>query len=343
VRTRRLGTAGPLISVTGFGAWAIGGPYQNGWGAVDDSESVAAIERAVEGGVNWIDTAPVYGLGHSEDIAGRALAALGDADVLVFTKCGRVWASGGEPIENDLRPGSIRRECEESLRRLGRDHIDLYQFHWPDWTSGTPLEESWGTMCQLVEEGKARWIGVCNFDVDQLERCQAVRRIDSVQIPLSLLARGTRATSVAWANANGAGVLAYSPMASGMLTGAFDRRRLDRLAPDDWRRRSSLFHEPELSRNLALVEALRPIADRIHAPLPALAVAWVTAQPGVTAAIVGARRPDQVEAWLAAAELELDPKTLAEIDDALAATGAGTDTPPQPPPQMTASRDRVAS
>ena len=191
MRTRRLGRAGPELGVVGFGAWAIGGPWRFGWGEVDDDDSVAAIRRAVELGVNWVDTAAVYGLGRSEEVVGRALQPYRPGEeVLVFTKCGRRWEGrpNGE-IGNDLRPESIREECERSLRRLGVERIDLYQAHWPDRTTGTLAEESWGAMAELVDEGKVRWIGVCNFDVDDLERCEAVRHVDSVQPPLSLLAR----------------------------------------------------------------------------------------------------------------------------------------------------------
>jgi aryl-alcohol dehydrogenase-like predicted oxidoreductase len=314
VRTRRLGADGPEITTVGFGAWAIGGPWRFGWGPVEDDESVAAVRHAVERGVNWVDTAAVYGLGHSEEVVGRALEPYRTGeDVYVFTKCGRSWY--GRPqgvIENDLRPESIRHECEQSLRRLGVERIDLYQVHWPDWTTGTPFEESWATMAALVDEGKVRWLGLSNVDVDQLERCEAVRHVDSVQPPLSLLARGSRATVVAWARDHGTGVIVYSPMASGLLTGAFDPARIERLDPDDWRRQSPIFQEPLLSANLA----------------------WTLAQAGVTAAIVGARLPRQVDGWLPAADLELDEDVLREIDEAIAATGAGTDEPPVPPPHM---------
>jgi aryl-alcohol dehydrogenase-like predicted oxidoreductase len=336
VRTRRLGSDGPEITTVGFGAWAIGGPWRFGWGAVDDDESVAAIRHAIERGVNWVDTAAVYGLGHSEEVVGRALEPYRTGeDVYVFTKCGRAWYGRPEGvIENDLRPESIRHECEQSLRRLGVERIDLYQVHWPDWTTGTPFEESWATMAALVDEGKVRWLGLSNVDVDQLERCEAVRHVDSVQPPLSLLARGSRATVVAWAREHGTGVIVYSPMASGLLTGAFDPARIERLEPDDWRRQSPIFQEPLLSANLALVERLRPVAERAGTTLPALAVAWTLAQPGVTTAIVGARLPRQVDGWLPAADLELDDDVLREIDEAIAATGAGTDEPPVPPPHM---------
>ena len=336
MRTRRLGRSGPELSTVGFGSWAVGGPWKFGWGPVDDDESVAAIRYAVEQGVNWVDTAAVYGLGHSEKVVGRAVEPFrAGEDVLVFTKCGRNWVGRPEGvIENDLRPSSIRVECEDSLRRLRVERIDLYQIHWPDWTTGTALEESWGTMAALVDEGKARWIGVSNFDVEQLGRCEAIRHVDSVQPPLSLLARGARGTVLPWAAEHGTGVLVYSPMGSGLLTGAFDAERIAHLDPDDWRRHSPLFSEPLLGRNLALVERLRPLAERLGTTLPALAVAWTLAQPGVTAAIVGARLPRHIDGWLPGADLELGDRELAEIDEAISETEAGSDDPPTPPPHM---------
>jgi aryl-alcohol dehydrogenase-like predicted oxidoreductase len=264
-------------------------------------------------------------------------------DVYVFTKCGRSWY--GRPpgvIENDLRPESIRYECEQSLRRLGLDRIDLYQIHWPDWTTGTLLEESWGTMAELVAEGKARWIGVCNFDRDQLDRCEAIRHVDSLQPPLSLLERGTRDTVISWAQEHSTGVIPYRPMAGGMLTGAVDARRMEQLAEDDWRRQSPMFAEPELSRNLGLVDRLRPIAARMGVSLPTLVVAWVLAQPGVTGAIVGARRPSQIDDWIPALDLMLDESTLNEIDAAVAESGAGTDEPPTPPARMLAQAAKAS-
>jgi len=226
---RRLGEHGPELTTVGFGAWAIGGPWRFGWGEVDDGESVQAIRRAIELGVNWVDTAAVYGLGHSEEVVRKALEPyLPGEDVYVFTKCGRRWQDGPEGvIENDLRPASIREECEDSLRRLGVDRIDLFQAHWPDWTTGTPIEESWGTMGELVDEGKVRWIGASNFDEELLDRCEAVRRVDAIQSPLSLLARGARHTVVHWAAEHGVGAICYSPMASGLLTGGFDHARVE--------------------------------------------------------------------------------------------------------------------
>ncbi|HEX2234781.1 MAG TPA: aldo/keto reductase [Actinomycetota bacterium] len=322
---RKLGSSGPEITIVGFGAWAVGGPYRFGWGPQDDDESVAAIRHAVESGVNWIDTAAVYGIGHSEEVVRSALEPyrVGE-DVLVATKCGRKWVGprdrGG--LVFDLRPDSIREECEQSLDRLGLDAIDLYQFHWPDTETGTPIEDSWATMLELVDEGKVRWAGVSNFDVGLLERCEAMRHVDSLQPPYSLIDRGARDELIPWCRAHGVGVVVYSPMASGLLTGKFDRDAADRLASDDWRRNSPQFQEPKLSRNLELVERLRPLAARLGVGLPALSVAWTLATPGVTAAIVGARSAKQVDGWLPAAGLTLDDDALAEVESALEETVA---------------------
>jgi aryl-alcohol dehydrogenase-like predicted oxidoreductase len=331
VVTRRLGSAGPEITTIGFGTWALAGQYRFGWGPVDDDESVAAIRRAVEAGVSWVDTAPTYGDGHSEEVVGRALEPFRTGEeVLVFTKCGRPWR-GGE-VYFDLRPESIREECEASLRRLGVERIDLYQFHWPDYGTDTPVEESWGTMVELVDEGKVRWLGVCNFDLPRLERCESIRHVDSLQPPLSLLNRNARRELVPWALENGIGVIAYSPMASGLLTGSFNREGLARVAEDDWRRNAPPFQEQQLSRNLELVDRLEPLAARLGVGVAALAIAWVLAVPGVTAAIVGGRRPAQLDEWLGAGDLQLDDELLAEIASHVEETGAGTDEVPQPPP-----------
>ena len=316
MRTRRLGSTGPEITTVGFGSWALGGSWQYGWGAQDDDESIAAIRHAVERGVNWVDTAAVYGYGHSEEVVGRAVEPFDvGEEVRVFTKCGEAYTDSDGRQFGGLRPESIRAECERSLQRLGLERIDLYQFHWPD--PDSPVEESWSTMVELVAEGKVRWIGVCNFTVDLLERCEAIRHVDSSQPPLNLLNRGARDEVVPWCREHGTGVIAYSPMASGLLTGTFSAERVEQLAEDDWRRRDAAFREPQLSRSLELVDRLRPIADRLGCSLPALAVAWALAVPGVTGAIVGARRPSQVDEWIEAGDLELDDDTLREIEQLL--------------------------
>ncbi len=325
MRTRRLGARGPEITVVGFGAWAIGGPWRFGWGPQDDDESVAAIRHALDSGINWVDTAAAYGLGHSEQVVARALEgrAVGE-EVYVFTKCGLNWYEADEDApRRDLRPESIRFECEQSLKRLGVERIDLYQFHWPDET-GTAVEDSWATMLELIEEGKVRWGGVSNFGVDLLERCETLGHIDSLQPPFNLIDRSARNDVIPWCREHDTGVIVYSPMASGLLTGKYDERRIAELAEDDWRRRAEDWQGDRLARNLQLVRRLEGIASDAGTTLPALAVAWTLTVPGVTGAIVGARRPEQVDGWLPAAELELGPDVLAAIDVALAESGAGT-------------------
>jgi aryl-alcohol dehydrogenase-like predicted oxidoreductase len=314
--TRRLGRDGPALTTVGFGAWAAGGPWFFGWGPQDDEASVAAIRRTLELGVNWIDTAAVYGLGHSEEVVGRAIRGLPRDSFILATKCGRI-ASEGKPPRGDLRPVSMRKEMEDSLRRLGTDHVDLYQIHWPDKDTGTPLEESWATMAALKDEGKTRWIGVSNFDVPLLQRCEAIRHVDSLQPPYSLLARDVEAEILPYCRQHGIGVIAYSPMQSGLLSGSFDPARL---APDDWRRRNPHFQEPRLSRNLAFVEALRPIAARRGKTVGQLVVAWTLRNPAVTAAIVGARSAAQAEANAGAMGFQLTDGEAAAIEAAYRST-----------------------
>jgi aryl-alcohol dehydrogenase-like predicted oxidoreductase len=331
IPTATLGHSGARFTRLGIGTWAIGGPWRFGWGPVDDTESIAAVRRALEAGVNWIDTAPIYGLGHAEEIVGRALGGFAaDHEVFVCTKCGRHTLPDGSPY-GDLRPQSIRIECEASLRRLGVDRLDLYQIHWPDLDTGAPLEDAWTTMGELVNEGKVRWLGVSNFDVDQLERCEAIRHVDSLQPPLSMIQRGALRNLIPWAAAHLTGVIVYSPMSSGLLSGTFDRDRLESLAPDDMRLGRPEFTEPALSKNLALVDRLRAIAADLGCTVAELAIAWTLAQEGVTGAIVGARRPDQIDQWIGAGRLELSPEMLGAINDAIAETGAGTEELPTPP------------
>ncbi|MGO8687567.1 MAG: aldo/keto reductase [Candidatus Dormibacteria bacterium] len=330
---RHLGSGGPEITTVGFGAWAVGGGgYAFGWGRQDDTASISAVHRAIELGVDWVDTAAIYGLGRSEEVVGHALAALPASDrPLVFTKCGMVW-DPERPTDFPRRllaPDSIRRECEASLARLGVETIDLYQFHWPDDT-GVPVEESWGAMLRLREEGKVRWCGVSNFDVALLERCERVGHVDSLQPPFSLINRRAAAEALPWCAAHGTGVIVYSPMQSGLLTDSFSAARVASLDDDDWRLGSPDFTSPRLERNLALREALRPVAARHGTSVAAVAVAWVLSFEAVTGAIVGARSPAQVEGWLPAADLVLTAADLDEIASAVELTGAGSG-PGRPP------------
>ena len=324
---RRLGRTGPEITRVGFGAWAIGGGgWAFGWGPQDDDDAIAAMRHAIERGINWIDTAAAYGLGHSEELVGRAIHDFALTDrPYVFTKCGLVWDERNPmaPPRRILQPESIRRECEDSLRRLDVEQIDLYQFHWPDET-GTPVEDSWSEMVRLVEEGKVRWIGVSNFDTDLLERCERIRHVDSLQPPFSLIRRDSAEKEIPWAAAHGTGVIVYSPMQSGLLTDRWTMERVAALAPDDWRRQSSEFQSPGIERNLALRDALRPIAERHETTVAAVAVAWTLAWPGVTGAIVGARSPEQIDGWIDAAWLELTQEDLDDIAFAIERTGAGS-------------------
>ena len=323
---RSLGSSGLEITTVGFGSWAIGGGgWSYGWGPQDDDESIATMRHAIDLGINWIDTAAIYGLGHSEEVVGRLLREIPQSKrPLIFTKCGMAFESDrmAEP-QRSLKPDFIRRECEASLRRLGVERIDLYQFHWPDET-GTPVEDSWATMVQLIEEGKVRAGGVSNFDVNLLERCEKIRHVDSLQPPFSLINRAVAASEIPWCASHQTGVICYSPMQSGLLTDSFSRERIANLAQDDWRRRSPYFQEPNLSRNLALRDSLRPIAQRHNTSVSSVAIAWTLAWPGVTGAIVGARTPKQVDGWIGAASLELTDTDLTEIAAAIERTGAGT-------------------
>jgi aryl-alcohol dehydrogenase-like predicted oxidoreductase len=310
MKTKRLGNSDLSLTPIGFGAWAIGGSgWQFGWGEQDDKASVAAIHRALELGVNWIDTAAVYGMGHSEEVVASALKTWSGSQPYVFTKCGLRWDRQGN-VHNNLKAKSIRRECEDSLRRLRVDVIDLYQIHWPT----DDLEEGWSELAQLQEEGKVRWIGVSNFDTDQLRRAQKIASVTSLQPPYSLIRREIESEILPYCDANGIGVIVYSPMASGLLTGAMTRERVAKLPDSDWRSRDPEFREPNLSRNLVLVERLREVGEKYHRPPGQVAVAWVLRNPVVTAAIVGARNAQQVEKNVGAAELQLTDLEIAEIE-----------------------------
>jgi aryl-alcohol dehydrogenase-like predicted oxidoreductase len=332
--TARLGWTDMELTRVGFGAWAIGGGgWAFAWGSQDDAESIAAIRAAVESGVNWIDTAAVYGLGHSEEMVAAALAGFPQADrPYVFTKGGLVWdpADQAAAPRRVGAPASIRTEVEASLRRLRVDRIDLYQMHWPA-EDGTPLEEYWQVFADLKREGKVRAIGLSNHGLWQLEAAEGIANVDAIQPQFSLIHRDAANDVLLWAREHETGVIVYSPMASGLLTGAFTAARAATLDLGDWRHSDPDFTEPALSANLALADALRPVAERHDVTPAAIAVAWTLSFPAVTAAIVGARSPQQVGGWLPAATLELKEDDLAGIAAAVHATGAGSG-PASPPP-----------
>ncbi len=319
MQTRQLGSSDMAITPIGFGAWAIGGPgYAFGWGPQDDRDSIAAIHRALDLGINWIDTAAGYGLGHSEQIVARALESRGEANrPYVFTKGSLVWDERGE-IHHSLKAASLRREVEDSLERLKTDRIDLYQIHWPAFPPGNPhapdIEEGWGALVEMQREGKLRNIGVSNFNVAQLERISRIAKPASLQPPYSLIARDAEGEILPYCLSHQIGVIVYSPMQSGLLTGTMTRERAARLPADDWRSRNPLFHEPALSRALELVEVLRAIGKR-HGRSPGeMAIAWTLRHPAVTGAIVGMRRPSQVDGVIGAADFRLSEDELAEIE-----------------------------
>lgn len=310
MKTKQLGNSDLSITPVGFGAWAIGGSgWEFGWGEQDDKQSVGAIHRALELGVNWIDTAAVYGMGHSEEVVAFALRTWAGPRPYVFTKCGLRWDEQGY-VHCSLFANSIRTECEDSLRRLKVDVIDLYQIHWPT----EDLEEGWGAMAQLQKEGKVRWIGVSNFNADEMRRAQAIAPITSLQPPYSLVRREVEQDILPFCRSNGLGAIVYSPMASGLLTGAMTRERAATFPNSDWRSRDLEFREPKLSKNLALVERLREVGERHGRPPGQIAIAWALHNPGVTGAIVGARSAKQVEGIVGAVELRLTDEEIAEIE-----------------------------
>src|SRR5271165_6433052 len=315
MQTRKLGNSDLYITPVGYGAWAIGGSgWQFAWGSQDDNDSIAAIHRSLELGVNWIDTAAVYGLGHSEEVVGRALKTWSGPKPYVFTKCSRLADSQGK-LYGDLSAASVRRECEDSLRRLGVDVIDLYQIHWPPNPDSPKLEEGWSTLAALQREGKVRWIGVSNFSVAQMKRAQTIAPITSLQPRYSLIHREVEEEVLPYCLHKNIGVIVYSPMASGLLTGAMTRERVAKLPDDDWRKRSPDFIEPNLSRNLAVVEMLSEIGKR-HGRSPGeVAIAWTLRHPAVTGAIVGARNARQADGVMHAGELVLSDKEVNEIEE----------------------------
>jgi aryl-alcohol dehydrogenase-like predicted oxidoreductase len=322
MQTRKLGNSDLYITPVGYGAWAVGGSgWQFGWGSQDDSDSIAAIHRSLELGVNWIDTAAVYGLGHSEETVARALKSWRGPRPSVFTKCGLRWDVQGQ-VQKVLSADSIRREVEDSLRRLSIEVIDLYQIHWPPDPDSPQLEEGWSTLADLRREGKVRWIGVSNFNVDQLRRAQAIAPVTSLQPRYSLVHREVEDEILPYCLNEGIGVIVYSPMASGLLTGAMTRERAGQLPDDDWRRNHPDFTEPDLSRNLALVERLRRLATRHDRSVGEVAIAWTLHNPAVTGAIVGARTARQAEGVMRAADLHLSNEALNEIEPFFAETTA---------------------
>ena len=322
MQTRKLGNSDLNITRVGFGAWAIGGGgWEFGWGNQEDNDSIRAIKRALELGVNWIDTAAVYGTGHSEEVVAKALAEWHGARPHVFTKCSMVWDEQRK-VRTEYSADSIRRECEGSLRRLRVSAIDLYQMHWPPADNGAGLEEAWQTMAALQKEGKVRWIGVSNFNVEQLKRAEKIAPVTSLQPPYSLIRRQIEAEILPYCEKRGIGVISYSPMASGLLTGAMTRERAAALPENDFRSHSAEFKEPRLSKNIALVERLRQVGQRLGRSPGEIAIAWVLRHPAITGVIVGARNAKQVEGVMRAADLILTKQDIAEIEGAAAIAAA---------------------
>lgn len=311
METRPFGKTGMEITPIGFGAWAIGGGnWEFGWGSQDDQQSIAAIHRALDLGINWIDTAAVYGLGHSEEMVARALDGMSQRPY-VFTKCSMIWNDQRE-VGHSLKRDSLRRELEASLRRLRVDAIDLYQIHWP--SPDPEIEEGWAALAEFKREGKVRHIGVSNFNVEQLQRAAAIAPVETLQPPYSLLERDVEAEILPYAREHNIGVIVYSPMASGLLTGAMTRERVAAMPQDDWRKHDAEFQEPRLSQNLELVERLRAIGER-HGRSPGeVAIAWALHNPAVTAAIVGSRSPEQTEGVIGAGAFRLTDDEVSEID-----------------------------
>jgi len=319
METRTLGNSDLKITTVGFGAWAIGGSgWEFAWGPQDDADSIAAIHRALELGVNWIDTAAVYGTGHSEEIVAHALKEWRGPRPYVFTKCVLRW-NDKRKIWKEFSPESIRRECEDSLRRLQVETIDLYQMHWPPEEGKPGIEEAWQTLAALKAEGKIRWIGVSNFNAAQIQRAEKIAPVTSLQPPYSIIRRAIEKEILPHCQQQGIGVIGYAPMASGLLTGAMTRERAAALPADDFRTHNSEFREPRLSKNIELVERLRRVGER-HGRTPGeVAIAWTLRHPVVTGAIVGARNAKQAEGVMRAGELKLSPEEIAEIEGAAAA------------------------
>jgi len=324
---RRLGRTDMSITPVGLGAWAIGGgDWAVGWGDQDDSKSIAAIRHAVERGINWIDTAAIYGLGHSEEVVRAALKDMPHSErPLIFTKCGLRWDENNHmaPPQNVGKPESIRAECEASLKRLGVDRIDLYQMHWPA-KDGTPIADYWGALLDLKRQGKVRAVGLSNHNVGQLEAAEKIGHVDTLQPPFSAIRREFAANELPWCVAHDTGVIVYSPMQSGLLTGAFTEERAKKLPANDWRSRNAEFTGDKLKANLALAATMKAVGERHGSDAASAAIAWTLAWPGVSGAIVGARSPEQVDGWIDAARLDLTQADLKEIAATIEKTGAGS-------------------
>lgn len=309
----RFGKTEMHITPIGYGAWAIGGGnWDYGWGPQDDEDSIKAIHRALDQGMNWIDTAAAYGLGHSEEVVAKAVDGMSDPPY-IFTKCSLVWDKENPDgsVDNVLKAESVRQECEDSLRRLNVEAIDLYQIHWPFPTAD--IEEGWETLAALKKEGKVKHIGVSNFNVEQMERIGKIAPVETLQPPYSLVKPGVQDEILPYCGENDIGVIVYSPMYSGMLTGAMTKERVANMPDNDWRQRDDEFQEPRLSRNLALADLMKEIAARHDVPTPTVSIAWTLTNPNVTAAIVGARNPGQVDGIIGAADLELTEQDMNDI------------------------------
>ncbi len=314
MKTKKLGKTSLEITTVGFGAWAIGGgEWEFSWGAQDDKESIAAIHKALDIGINWIDTAAVYGLGHSEEVVGKAVKGLSKKPIIA-TKCSLCW-DVKRKIYSSLQKESIRKEVEASLKRLQLDVIDLYQIHWPN--PEQDIEEGWKTLAELVKEGKVRYIGVSNFSVNQMQRIQPIHPIASLQPPYSMLRRGIEDDILEFCEKNNIGVIVYSPMQKGLLTGKITKERIKNFPPDDHRAKDSMFQEPYFGLISELLKHLQPIAERNHKTLAQLSLAWVLRRPEVTAAIVGTRNPAQIEETALASDWALSTKDIQEIDNLL--------------------------
>jgi aryl-alcohol dehydrogenase-like predicted oxidoreductase len=317
MKTRKLGYSDLHLTPIGLGTWAMGGgDWKFGWGDQDDDASIASVHQALDAGVNWIDTAAIYGHGHAERVVGKAIQDRRD-DVLIATKCGRVWEGESREIGKSLRRESVHREVDVSLQRLGIDCIDLYQIHWPE--PDEEIEEGWGAVAELVEAGKIRYAGVSNFNMEQLKRIQPIHPVTSLQPPYSMLRREVEEEILPYCRENQIGIVAYSPMQAGLLTGRFSKERVQNLPANDWRKANPFFTSPQLEANLSIIERLRSVAAQMEITLPQLALAWVLRRSELTAAIAGARRPEQILETVKAGEIGIHDELLLKIEHILSA------------------------